>query len=108
ENVSGDVGFASFASLCDVPLGARDYLAVAGRFAGLVLSDVPQFNDANEHVARRFMWLIDALYDRGRFLIASAETDIAALYQGHQWQFEFARTASRLGEMAQRGKAQNQ
>ena len=102
--VAGDVGFASFASLCDVPLGARDYLAIAGRFAGLVLSDVPQFTDANENVARRFMWLIDALYDRGRFLIASADADIGNLYQGHQWQFEFARTASRLGEMAKRGR----
>ena len=107
ERAAGDVGFASFASLCDVPLGARDYLAIAGRFAGLVLSDVPQFTDANENVARRFMWLIDALYDRGRFLIASAEADIGHLYQGHQWQFEFARTASRLGEMAKRGKMQD-
>ena len=35
------------------------------------------------------MWLIDALYDRGRFLIASADADIADLYQGYQWQFEF-------------------
>ena len=104
ERAAGDVGFASFASLCDVPLGARDYLAIAGRFAGLVLSDVPQFTDANENVARRFMWLIDALYDRGRFLIASAEADIGHLYRGHQWQFEFARTASRLGEMAKRGR----
>jgi cell division protein ZapE len=77
ERVAGDVGFASFASLCDVPLGARDYLAIAGRFAGLVLSDVPQFTDANENVARRFMWLIDALYDRGRFLIASADAILA-------------------------------
>ena len=107
ERAAGDVGFVSFASLCDVPLGARDYLAIAGRFAGLVLSDVPQFTDANENVARRFMWLIDALYDRGRFLIASAEADIGHLYQGHQWQFEFARTASRLGEMAKRGKMQD-
>ena len=104
ERAAVDVGFASFASLCDVPLGARDYLAIAGRFAGLVLSDVPQFTDANENVARRFMWLIDALYDRGRFLIASADADIGNLYQGHQWQFEFARTASRLGEMAKRGR----
>ncbi|MDG2490700.1 MAG: cell division protein ZapE [Alphaproteobacteria bacterium] len=107
ERAAGDVGFASFASLCDVPLGARDYLAIAGRFAGLVLSDVPQFTDANENVARRFMWLIDALYDRGRFLIASAEADIGHLYQGHQWQFEFVRTASRLGEMAKRGRIQD-
>jgi cell division protein ZapE len=104
ERAAVDVGFASFASLCDVPLGARDYLAIAGRFAGLVVSDVPQFTDANENVARRFMWLIDALYDRGRFLIASADADIGNLYQGHQWQFEFARTASRLGEMAKRGR----
>ena len=50
------------------------------------------------------MWLIDALYDRGRFLIASADADIADLYQGRQWKFEFARTLSRLGEMTQRGK----
>ncbi len=104
EKVAGDIGFSSFASLCDVPLGARDYLAIAGRFAGLVLSDVPNFTDENDHVARRFMWLIDALYDRGRFLIASADADIADLYQGYQWQFEFERTASRLGEMTQRGK----
>ena len=107
EKAAGDIGFASFASLCDVPLGARDYLAIAGRFAGLVLSDVPKFTDKNDHVARRFMWLIDALYDRGRFLIASADADIADLYQGYQWQFEFERTASRLGEMTQRGKPQD-
>ena len=107
EKVAGDIGFASFASLCDVPLGARDYLAIAGRFAGLVLSDVPNFTDENDHVARRFMWLIDALYDRGRFFIASADADICDLYRGHQWQFEFERTASRLGEMTQRGKPQD-
>jgi cell division protein ZapE len=107
EKAAGDIGFARFASLCDAPLGARDYLAIAGRFAGLVLSDVPKFTDENDHLARRFMWLIDALYDRGRFLIASADADIADLYQGYQWQFEFERTASRLGEMTQRGKPQD-
>jgi 2-oxoglutarate dehydrogenase E1 component len=42
-----------------------------------------------------------------RFLIASADADIGDLYQGHQWQFEFARTASRLGEMAKRGRMQD-
>ena len=107
EKAAGDIGFSSFASLCDVPLGARDYLAIAGRFAGLVLSGVPKFTDKNDHVARRFMWLIDALYDRGRFLIASADADIAELYKGHQWKFEFERTASRLREMTQRGKPQD-
>ena len=104
DKVAGDIGYASFDSLCDVPLAARDYLAVAGRFAGLVLADIPQFTESNEHLARRFMWLIDALYDRGRFLVASAATDIESLYAGHQWQFEFDRTASRLGEMVARGQ----
>ena len=85
-------------------LAARDYLAIAGRFAGLVLADIPQFTESNEHLARRFMWLIDALYDRGRFLVASAATDINDLYAGHQWRFEFDRTASRLGEMVARGQ----
>ena len=103
DRVAGDIGYVSFASLCEVPLAARDYLAVAGRFAGLVLSDIPLFTTENENVARRFMWLIDALYDRQRFLMASAAAGIDQLYQGDQWLFEFSRTASRLGEMTQRG-----
>jgi cell division protein ZapE len=102
--VAGDIGYASFASLCDAPLAARDYLAIAGRFAGVVLADIPQFTESNEHLARRFMWLIDALYDRGRFLVASGATDIKDLYAGHQWKFEFDRTTSRLGEMVARGQ----
>ena len=67
EAVAGDIGFASFASLWDAPLAARDYLAIAGRFAGVVLADIPQFTESNEHLSRRFMWLIDALYDCGHF-----------------------------------------
>ena len=107
DKVAGDVGYATFSSLCDMPLASRDYLAIAGRYAGLVLADIPQFDASNEHLARRFMWLIDALYDRGRFLVVSAVTDIDSLYKGHQWQFEFERTASRLGEMAKRGRMQD-
>jgi len=103
DKVAGDVGYVSFASLCDVPLAARDYLAIAGRFAGLVMANIPRFTTANENAARRFMWLIDALYDRNRFLIASAEDKIESLYHGDQWHFEFSRTTSRLGEMTQRG-----
>ena len=102
--VAGDIGYASFTSLCDAPLAARDYLAIAGRFAGVVLADIPQFTEKDEHLARRFMWLIDALYDRGRFLVASAVTEIDDLYNGHQWKFEFTRTASRLTEMVARGQ----
>ncbi len=101
-----DIAFADFSELCALPasgqpLGARDYLVLADRYAGLVLKNVPAMGDAHQNEARRFMWLIDAFYDRGRFLIASAEADISVIYTGHQWAFEFERTRSRLGEMVQ-------
>ena len=102
DRVAGDVAKTSFAALCEAPLAARDYLAIAGRFAGLVVESVPVLSDANEPAARRFMWLIDALYDRQRFLIASAASQIEGLYDGHQFAFEFDRTRSRLGEMTRR------
>ena len=63
---------------------------------------MPRLSDANEPAARRFMWLVDALYDRQRFLIASAADEIDMLYDGHQFAFEFERTRSRLGEMTRR------
>ena len=102
DRVAGDVAKTSFAALCEAPLAARDYLAIAGRFAGLVVESVPVLSDRNEPAARRFMWLVDALYDRQRFLIASAASGIEGLYDGHQFAFEFDRTRSRLGEMTRR------
>ena len=104
-HTAGDIAFISFEEICGVPLAARDYLAIAGRFAGIIISDVPNFTAENENIARRFMWLIDALYDRGRFFIASAAAPIDALYSGYQFEFEFARTASRLNEMTRRNKS---
>lgn len=101
---AGDVAFVDFAELCDVPLAARDYLVIAGKYAGIVMRNVPQFDDQNEAAARRFMWLVDALYDRSRFLIASSMGSIDTLYQGHHFAFEFSRTLSRLTEMTRRGK----
>ena len=98
--VAGDVADTPFAALCGVPLGARDYLALADRLAGLVIRDIPVLGDVEQNEARRFMWLIDAFYDRGRFLIASAEKPVELLYTGRQWAFEFDRTCSRLEEMA--------
>ncbi len=104
ESSAGDVALVTFAELCEAPLAARDYLAVAGKYAGIVMRGVPRFDDQNESSARRFMWLVDALYDRSRFLIVSAATDIGALYKGHHFAFEFSRTMSRLAEMTRRGK----
>ena len=102
DAVSGDVARVSFEALCETPLAARDYLAIASRFAGLVIDHVPVFDDGAEPAARRFMWLIDALYDRQRFLIVSSAAAIEDLYDGHHFKFEFDRTCSRLGEMTRR------
>jgi cell division protein ZapE len=50
---------------------------------------------------RRFIWLIDALYDKNCFLIASSQTSFIKLYKGKEWEFEFQRTVSRITEMTQ-------
>ncbi|WP_193185359.1 cell division protein ZapE [Nisaea sediminum] len=88
-----------FRDLCDQPLAAADFLAVAERFHTVILSDIPVLGAANRDQARRFMTLIDALYDQGVRLIASAEATPEKLYDGEDWGFEFDRTISRLMEM---------
>jgi len=100
DRVAGDVVDTSFDCLCRQPLGVRDYLAISDRFSGLILRDIPVLDDALQNEARRFMWLVDALYDRGRFMIASAQAEVDDLYHGDRWAFEFDRTYSRLQEMA--------
>ena len=101
NKVAGDLADVHFDDLCRTPLGARDYLVLADRFAGLMMRDIPVMGDAEQNEARRFMWLVDALYDRGRFIITSAAAQQDRIYTGSQWAFEFERTRSRLQEMAQ-------
>jgi cell division protein ZapE len=90
-----------FDSLCRRPLGAADYLRIAQRFHTVVLDRIPalQANEGNE--TKRFIILIDALYDMRVKLIASAAGEPETLYSGADGAeaFEFARTASRLYEM---------
>jgi len=101
NKVAGDLVDLQFDDLCRTNLGARDYLVLADRFAGLMMRNIPIMGDNEQNEARRFMWLVDALYDRGRFIIASAAAPQESIYTGHQWAFEFARTCSRLKQMAQ-------
>jgi cell division protein ZapE len=93
------VGRVRFFDLCGQPLGAADYLAVAEAVRVLLLEDVPQLGRSNFNEAKRFVTLIDALYEARVRLICSAAARPEMLYLEGEGTFEFERTASRLREM---------
>jgi cell division protein ZapE len=90
-----------FDALCRRPLGAADYLKLAQRFHTIIVDRVPVIGASERNEAKRFIILIDALYDMRVKLIASAAGEPETLYAGADGAeaFEFARTASRLFEM---------
>ena len=90
---------ASFASLCAVALGPNDYLAIAERFHTLFIEGIPKITPENRYSARRFVTLIDALYEAKTRLVVQAEAPPESLYPEGTGAFEFERTASRLREM---------
>jgi cell division protein ZapE len=102
ESANG-VARASFWDLCGRALGPADYLAIAGAIRVLVLTDIPRLSSENYNPARRFVTLIDALYEARVRLIASAADVPDRLYLEGEGSFEFARTASRLMEMQSDG-----
>ncbi|ABV91861.1 AFG1-family ATPase [Dinoroseobacter shibae DFL 12 = DSM 16493] len=88
-----------FWELCGQPLGAGDYLALAGAVRVLMIDDIPQLGRSNFNEAKRFVTLIDALYEAKVQLICSAAAAPEMLYIEGEGTFEFERTASRLREM---------
>lgn len=100
ERTAGGLARATFAELCETPLGSQDYLAIAGRFHTLFLGGVPLITPDNRHSARRFVTLIDALYEAKTRLVALAAGTPELLYPTGDGAFEFERTVSRLNEMS--------
>jgi cell division protein ZapE len=88
-----------FDALCNTALGAGDYLEIATHFHTLVLDGVPRLSPDNYDQARRFIVLVDTLYDQRVKLIASADATPDQLYQHGENAQMFERTASRLDEM---------
>jgi cell division protein ZapE len=91
----------SFHDLCEQPLGAIDYLRIAHEFHTIIIDRVPAMTYATRNEAKRFIVMIDTIYEAAVKLLASAATEPAALYQGTEGYeaTEFKRTASRLIEM---------
>jgi cell division protein ZapE len=98
---AGGVARFTFADLCAKPLGASDYLALAQNFHTLVVDDIPQMSFERRNEAKRFIILIDTLYDHHVKLVASAAAEANDLYLAKEGReaFEFDRTVSRLIEM---------
>ncbi|SDG08153.1 cell division protein ZapE [Thalassobaculum litoreum DSM 18839] len=99
ERAAKGVARFQFEDLCAKPLGPADFLALAKKYRAIVIDGIPTMSDAIRDQARRFMMLIDALYERHTTLVCSAADEPEALYAGSDWGFEFDRTISRLMEM---------
>jgi cell division protein ZapE len=88
-----------FSELCEGPRSQNDYIEIARCFHSLILSGVPSMDRYKEDAARRFINLIDVMYDHNVKLIMSAECEIEGIYTGTRVAFEFQRTISRVKEM---------
>ncbi|WP_237217233.1 cell division protein ZapE [Falsiroseomonas oryziterrae] len=96
------VARCDFDALCGRPLGPADYLAIATHFHTLILDGIPRLGAENFDKAKRFITLVDALYEHRVKLVASAAAAPDAIYERGENAAMFARTASRLHEMQSR------
>lgn len=96
---AGDTVWFSFAELCETTRSQADYLELARFFNTVIVTGIRQMDNTSDDVARRFVLLIDVLYDHHVKLICSAAVSPERLYLGSRLSFEFERTVSRLLEM---------
>lgn len=96
---AGNAAWFDFDTLCRGPRAASDYIQIAKRFPTVLLSAVPVLNEGLDSSARRFLTLVDELYDQRTLLIFSAQATLENLYQGDTLAFEYQRVLSRLHEM---------
>ena len=89
----------NFTALCSAPRATPDYLEISRQYQMVFLGNVPALDESCEDMARRFIYLVDTLYDAGVKLIMLADAEPEQLYHGRLLSFAFRRTASRLIEM---------
>ena len=98
RRTSGAVWF-DFTALCAGPRSQDDYIQIAREYHSVIVSDAPVLDELHDDEARRFIALVDELYDRNVNLIVSAAAQPAQLYRGERLRVQFERTISRLIEM---------
>jgi cell division protein ZapE len=94
-----DIVRFDFHAICETPRSPSDYVEIAREYHTVLIGTVPEMGEGKEDVAKRFMHLIDALYDHSVKLILTAEAPPEELYHGRRIKNAFARTVSRLHEM---------
>ncbi len=99
QSTAPGMAWFEFEDICEGPRSQNDYIELARLYHTVFIANVPVFTPANENAARRFIMLIDELYDRNVNIVVSAAAAPVALYQGERLRFEFERAASRLIEM---------
>ena len=96
---SDEIACFAFDAICSTPRASQDYIELAQKFSTIILLGIPLLDEYSDDKARRFIYLIDELYDRNVTLIASAFAEPEKLYRGKMLEFAFHRTSSRLIEM---------
>ena len=96
---AGDVARFTFADLCEAPLGPSDYMEIGSHYDIVLVSGVPRLTPAKRDAARRFVTLVDALYEHRTLLALTLDAPPQDLYTEGDGAFEFHRTVSRLMEM---------
>jgi cell division protein ZapE len=89
----------SFHDLCEQPLGPADYLAIARSFHTVMIDGIPTLSPAKRNEAKRFVTLVDTLYEAKAKLLATADAPPETLYPAGEGAFEFQRCVSRIHEM---------
>jgi len=96
---SDEVVWFDFEIICTTPRAAQDYIELAQQYNTVIINNIPVMDEYSDDKARRFIYLIDELYDKNVKLIASAAAEPEQLYLGNMLKFAFHRTSSRLIEM---------
>jgi cell division protein ZapE len=99
HKLADNIVWFDFKTLCETARSTRDYIELAEHFDYIMLSGLHVLTEENESAARRFLNLIDELYDRQVQFVFSTTISLDNLYQGHKLKFEFQRAMSRLNEM---------